>query len=87
MIRKRGRPRLEPERQTRRNITLGDRLACKAAEIGDGSVSEGIRRALEAYQMPEKIEVVREKNPKRGETRELKVVPLIKKPKGDIEDA
>jgi hypothetical protein len=45
-----GRPRLERGTQSRRNITLSDRLAKKAKKIGNGNISEGIRQALEAYQ-------------------------------------
>jgi len=44
-----GRPRLEQELQNRRNISLSDRLADIAAEIGGGNVSDGIRKALENY--------------------------------------
>ncbi len=44
-----GRPRMEKGKQTRRNITLSDRLIAKAQKIGDGNISEGIRRALEAF--------------------------------------
>ena len=44
-----GRPRLEAEEQKRRNISLSDRLAEKAKEIGNGNVSEGIRKALESF--------------------------------------
>jgi hypothetical protein len=48
MKRKKGRPRFEEETQGRRNISLCDRLVKKAKDIG-GSVSEGIRKALEEY--------------------------------------
>nr|BAR33227.1 hypothetical protein [uncultured Mediterranean phage uvMED] len=44
-----GRPRLEQELQKRRNISLSDRLADKAAQIGKGNVSNGIRIAVEEY--------------------------------------
>ena len=44
-----GRPRQEAEPQKRRNISLSDRLAEKAKEIGNGNISEGIRTALEAF--------------------------------------
>jgi hypothetical protein len=44
-----GRPRIEKGKQTRRNIMLSDRLIAKAQKIGDGNISEGIRRALEAF--------------------------------------
>jgi hypothetical protein len=44
-----GRPRMEKGTQSRRNITLSDRLAKKAKRIGNGNISEGIRRALETY--------------------------------------
>lgn len=43
-----GRPRMEKGKQNRRNITLSDRLIAKAQKIGDGNISEGIRRALKA---------------------------------------
>ena len=46
---KRGRPRFEQDEQKRRNVMLCERLADKARQIGVGSVSEGIRRALEAF--------------------------------------
>lgn len=42
-----GRPRFESEPQKRRNITLSDRLADKARRLGKGSISHGIRNALE----------------------------------------
>jgi hypothetical protein len=45
-----GRPRMEKGKQTRRNIMLSDRLISKAQKIGDGNISEGIRRALEAFE-------------------------------------
>ena len=45
----RGRPKLEKGKQHRRNVTLSDRLIKKAKQIGQGNISEGIRRALEAY--------------------------------------
>ena len=44
-----GRPRLETEEQKRRNISLSDRLANKAKRISGGNISEGIRKALEKY--------------------------------------
>lgn len=44
-----GRPRIEKSKQTRRNITLSNRLVEKAKKIGDGNISEGIRRALETF--------------------------------------
>jgi hypothetical protein len=44
-----GRPRKEPGAQKRRNITLSDRLSVKAKMIGCGNISEGIRKALEAF--------------------------------------
>lgn len=44
-----GRPRMEKGTQSRRNITLSDRLVKKAKRIGKGNISEGIRQALEAY--------------------------------------
>ena len=44
-----GRPRMENGAQKRRNITLSDRLTKKAKKIGKGNISDGIRRALEAY--------------------------------------
>ena len=44
-----GRPRIEKGPQSRRNITLSDRLVKKAKSIGKGNISEGIRRALEAF--------------------------------------
>ena len=44
-----GRPRKEAEPQKRRNISLSDRLAEKAKQIGSGNISEGIRKALEAF--------------------------------------
>ena len=44
-----GRPRFEAEEQKRRNISLSDRLAAKAKEIGNGNISEGIRKAIEAF--------------------------------------
>ena len=48
-----GRPRFEAERQRKRNIALSDRLAEKARRLGDGNVSEGIRRAIEAATVKE----------------------------------
>ena len=45
----RGRPKLEKGKQIRRNVMLSDRLIKKAKRIGQGNISEGIRRALEAY--------------------------------------
>jgi len=45
-----GRPRFEAEEQKRRNISLSDRLAAMAREIGNGNISEGIRKALEAFE-------------------------------------
>ena len=44
-----GRPRLEKEKQTRRNVMLSDRLIEKARTIGEGNITAGIRKALEAY--------------------------------------
>ncbi len=44
-----GRPRMEKGKQTRRNIMLSDRLIAEAQKIGDGNISEGIRRALKAF--------------------------------------
>lgn len=44
-----GRPKMEKGPQSRRNITLSDRLVKKAKRIGKGNISEGIRQALEAY--------------------------------------
>ena len=44
-----GRPMLEDEPQSRRNITLCQRLIDKARRIGEGNISEGIRRALEKH--------------------------------------
>jgi hypothetical protein len=44
-----GRPRIEKGTQSRRNITLSDRLVKKAKRIGNGNISEGIRKALDAY--------------------------------------
>lgn len=44
-----GRPRKEAEPQKRRNISLSDRLAEKAKKIGNGNISEGIRKALDEY--------------------------------------
>ena len=41
------RPRFEEEPQRRRNITLSDRLADIARELGEGNISVGIRRCLE----------------------------------------
>lgn len=37
----------DAEKQVRRNITLCFRLAEIARELGDGNLSEGIRKALE----------------------------------------
>jgi len=45
-----GRPRIEEEIQTRRNIMLCDRLAEKAKMIGRGNISKGIREALKDYE-------------------------------------
>lgn len=46
----RGRPpEDESGPQRRRQINLSDALADRARDIGDGNVSRGIRRALEAY--------------------------------------
>lgn len=42
------------ELQIRRCITLSDSLADKAKDIGKGSVSTGIREALEQYKPPPK---------------------------------
>ncbi len=44
-----GRPRMEKGKQTRRNITISDRLAERAKQIGNGNISDGIRKAIEAY--------------------------------------
>ncbi len=44
-----GRPRFEVKEQKRRNISLSDRLAERAKEIGNGNISEGIRKAIEAF--------------------------------------
>jgi hypothetical protein len=44
-----GRPRFEEEVQKRRSISLSDRLADIAKEIGGGNVSEGIRLAIINY--------------------------------------
>jgi hypothetical protein len=45
-------PRIsEDELQVRRNIALSDTLAAKAKEIGGGSISGGIRAALDAYKV------------------------------------
>ncbi len=44
-----GRPRQEEGIQKRRNISLSDRLTEKAKNIGEGNVSDGIRKAIEAY--------------------------------------
>lgn len=43
------RPRLEPGLQKRRQILLSDRLDAIARKIGDGKLSAGVRKALEAY--------------------------------------
>jgi hypothetical protein len=43
-----GRPRVEDEVQKRRNISLSNRLAEKARKLGNGNISEGLRRALES---------------------------------------
>ena len=43
-----GRKRFDDEPQKRRNISLSDRLADKATDIG-GNVSGGIREALESH--------------------------------------
>ena len=45
-----GRPRIEKGDQKRRNISLSDRLAEKAKKIGNGNISEGIRKALDAFE-------------------------------------
>lgn len=44
-----GRPRFETEEQKRRNISLSDRLAARAREIGNGNISDGIRKAIDAF--------------------------------------
>ncbi len=44
-----GRPMMESEPQKRRNISLSEAHAKKAQRIGNGTISDGIRRALEAY--------------------------------------
>ena len=44
-----GRPMMEVEPQKRRNISLSDAHAEKAERIGDGNISEGIRRAIDSY--------------------------------------
>lgn len=44
-----GRQRKEAAPQKRRNISISDRLAEKAKQIGSGNISEGIRKALEAF--------------------------------------
>lgn len=45
-----GHPGVIPgEKQLRRNVALSQRLADIATGIGDGNLSEGIRRALIAY--------------------------------------
>lgn len=44
-----GRPRQEEGTQKRTNITISDRLKQKAKNIGDGNISNGIRKALESY--------------------------------------
>jgi hypothetical protein len=44
-----GRPRFEAEAQKRRSISLSDRIANIAREIGGGNVSEGIRLAIINY--------------------------------------
>ena len=48
-----GRP-AATEPSHRRNIFLADRLAEKAKKIGDGNVSDGIRRALESWSSQKK---------------------------------
>lgn len=45
----RGRPRLEAEPQKARAICLSDRHMKKAREIGEGSASRGIRKALDDH--------------------------------------
>lgn len=48
-------PRIQDgELQTRRNITLSDSLAEKAKQIGGGSISTGIRVALEEFKATDK---------------------------------
>lgn len=48
-------PRIqEDELQKRRNVTLSDSLAQKAKLIGNGSISTGIRKALEEYKTVQK---------------------------------
>ena len=42
------------EIQRRRCITLSDSFAKRAADIGGGNVSTGIRKALEAYSEPKR---------------------------------
>lgn len=45
-----GNPGIVPgEQQRRRNISLSDRLAKIARDLGGGNVSEGIRLALEHH--------------------------------------
>ena len=40
------RPRIEEGAQKRRHITLSDRQADLARQLGDGNLSAGIRRAI-----------------------------------------
>ena len=44
-----GRPRIHAERMRDYRVTLDKATADKAREIGDGSISEGIRRAVNAF--------------------------------------
>jgi hypothetical protein len=44
-----GRPRMEKQKQMRRNIMISDRLIEKAKKIGEGNISDGIRKALEVF--------------------------------------
>lgn len=46
------------EKQKRRTLTLSDAYFNKAMEIGEGNVSEGIRRALKAYRPVRSEEVI-----------------------------
>ena len=49
-----GRPLKEDKPQKRRNVSLSDTCADKARQIGSGNVSEGLRVAVESYQIEEK---------------------------------
>lgn len=44
-----GRPKLEKEVQLQRAVSLSNTFIKKAKRIGDGNISAGIRKALEAY--------------------------------------